>query len=144
MDKITFDYSFSDELCIGETTEAITYLDIKTYINSLEFFPDLSIDIFALDASLKDSGEYSLFTCGCGVAECAGIWKNPNVKIEKDKIIWNIYQPEAHTFIFDKNELTTSINNLKKNLLKEKTIEEWEDIEYTSCSPCIVEFLEDK
>ena len=144
MDKITFDYSFSDELCIGETTETITYLDIKTYINSLEFFPDLSIDIFALDASLKDSGEYSLFTCGCGVAECAGIWENPNVKIEEDKIIWNIYQPEAHTFIFDKNELITSINNLKKNLLKEKTIEEWEDIEYTSCSPCMVEFLENK
>ena len=62
MDKITFDYSFSDELCIGETTETITYLDIKTYINSLEFFPDLSIDIFALDASLRDSGEYSLHT----------------------------------------------------------------------------------
>lgn len=144
MDKIPFDYSFSDELCIGETTETITYLDIKTYINSLEFFPDLCIDIFALDASLKDSGEYSLFTCGCGVAECAGIWENPNVKIEEDKIIWNIYQPEAHTFIFDKNELITSINNLKKNLLKEKTIEEWEDIEYTSCSPSMVEFLEDK
>lgn len=144
MDKITFDYSFSDELCIGETTETITYLDIKTYINSLEFFPDLCIDIFALDASLKDSGEYSLFTCGCGVPECAGIWENPNVKIEEDKIIWNIYQPEAHTFIFDKNELITSINNLKKTLLKEKTIEEWEDIEYTSCSPCMVEFLENK
>lgn len=133
MDSIVFDYKMEQ---IGDER----YLNIDTYINNKQLFPNLRINIFCLEESTQTSGEYSLLTCVCGDEGCAGIFRSPDVLVDNNTITWTIYEPIAYTFRFDKKTLIKTIAHLKKSLLNERSFKEWKRIEYTPCS-CVADFL---
>jgi hypothetical protein len=62
--------------------------DIDVLLNDIDF--DDVIDPFAFLDALANEGEHWIVTCGCGTAECAGIWKPVTVthQLEKDTITW--------------------------------------------------------
>ncbi|WP_052435421.1 hypothetical protein [Sulfurospirillum cavolei] len=132
-DSIMFDYKVIKE-------NEKSFLKITTYINNVEFFPKYVINIYYLEDLTQTSGEYPLFTCICGDEGCGGIFRSPDVLVDDNTITWNIYEPDAYTFRFDKKTLIQTIAHLKKSLLDERSCEEWKHIEYTPCSR-VADFL---
>ncbi len=125
MDSIVFDYQV-------EQIEGEHYLNIDTYINMERIFPKLTLNIFCLDNSVKKSGEYALFVCGCGIEACGGVHKTPFVKVNETTIEWHIFQPEQRLFIFDKQTLIKDIRHLKLSLLNHTPKEVWKKVNYTA------------
>jgi len=133
MDSLMFDYKITCE-------EEETYLKIIPYVNSIALFLEYAINIFCLNNATKTSGEYALFTCTCGDEGCGGIERSPQVIVDETTVTWTIYEPSSYTFQFDKETLIKTISHLKKMLLHEKSLQEWETIEYTPCT-CVADFL---
>ena len=126
MDSIVFDHKIISD-------EKEHYLKITTYINGINFFSRHVINIFCLEASTKKSGQYALFVCTCGDEGCGGIENSPDVMVDETTITWNIYEPATYKLRFDKETLVKTISHLKKTLLHEKPLKQWEEIEYTPC-----------
>lgn len=68
------------------------------------------------------SSEIYLFTCSCGVPECAGIWDTISHKVEGDKVIWRIkehstHEEKARNLVFDLNLFLQSIYDLKSEII---------------------------
>lgn len=126
MDSIIFEHKI-----INDGKEP--YLKITTYINGIHFFSRHLINIFCLEASTKKSGQYALFVCTCGDEGCGGVENSPDVMVDETTITWNIYEPAAYKLRFDKETLVKTIFHLKKTLLDEKPLKQWEEIEYTPC-----------
>jgi len=143
IDTIDFKYSFSHE---KESKNKIDiYLNINTYINNIKIFPNLMINIFFLEYSIQTDkiDYYPLFVCSCGDEGCGGVHTSPIVRVEDDIIKWYITDPKKYVFRFDKNDFIKKIENFKQQLLKEKSIKEWQNIHYTYGS-MVSDFLENK
>ena len=75
------------------------------------------IDFIQLFGSTKYSDEYFIFTCGCGIPECAGIYRGVIVVHDDSKILWKIFFKDDtyKIYIFNKaqyiNEIVTKIKN---------------------------------
>lgn len=134
MDRILFEY------CVKKD-EGNRYLSIDTYINNERIFPKLNINIFCLDNSLKESGEYPLFVCGCGDEGCGGVFRTPYVEVEEERITWFIYEPEQREFTFDKEQLTSDIRHLKRSLLNYRPSQNWYNVHYTALHKTVGYFL---
>jgi len=130
-DHIHFDYTVADEL------------RINAYINGLELFKndDIGFDIREMIRSLKKDGTYALYVCsGCGDEGCGGIFESPKVTSDNGIVIWTIYELKPYTFRFKKAQLLSAFEILKAKMLKEKTLEAWQN---TSMYFNRVDFLED-
>lgn len=79
------------ELDIREEPEDLkkTYW-IKLKVDGVELFMDRSDAVYfeELYKSSKSSGEFLIFTCSCGVADCGG-WEKINVTQSNGKVNWS-------------------------------------------------------
>jgi len=68
------------------------------------------IDPGALVHSTIRSDVYNIFTCTCGVAECAGIWRGVLVVNEGNLTLWRAYYARGRKiFVFDRTEYRNEI-----------------------------------
>lgn len=129
MDTLFFDYSL-------EKHDGDDIFIVTLYVNNkilFAEFQDVIFNIMAFKQSVKKSGNYALFTCGCGEEGCAGIWETPYVTIEEKTIKWQIFEPEEKTFVFDKEYMIKTLNHLKQSILNEYPNTNWDDVEFTPC-----------
>lgn len=62
-------------------------------INGREFHPEHPLDLNDLVKSCQSSGELDIFTCGCGIPDCAGIFQGIEVGHTPDEITWKCPNP---------------------------------------------------
>jgi len=75
----------------GKVYRATTHIQINN-----EAIPTKHpIDFFQLVESLKASGNYYIFTCGCGSAGCAGIEDGVEVEHHNNIIEWRCRLPQS-------------------------------------------------
>ena len=68
-------------------------------------YKEYSLDWHQLVCSLIEPGEYTLLTCTCGDADCAGIGQKNIVSHLPAKLHWEMKQPVPQSFVeFDRNE----------------------------------------
>ena len=95
---------------------------IECKINSLKIatWKNLPIDFPSLMESAKISGEYYIWTCSCGIPECANITKGIDVLHDGAKIKWsnNSYPLKKRNLEFDKEEYCNAIKNLRIDIKK--------------------------
>ncbi len=93
------------------------YINDKLVVSHKEY----PIDLMQLHTSIMQVGMYDFWTCSCGDAGCAGLWRTIQVKHEQKNIIWNFtklpFLPDG-TFIFDqemyKNEIDKVIGQTNR------------------------------
>jgi hypothetical protein len=69
-----------------------------------------TIDAGYLLRSTIRSDEYEIFTCSCGVAGCAGIWRGVIVVNEGPYTLWKAYYAKGRKiFVFDRSEYRREI-----------------------------------
>ncbi|MCA6423652.1 MAG: hypothetical protein IM568_12690 [Flavobacterium sp.] len=96
------------------------WLDLK--IDEKKFLDNSSAAVFEeLENSLDGNGEFLIFTCNCGVADCAG-WKKVIVKHETGNVIWTFEYGSKYLFEFDfksyRNEIEKVRIEINKNKIK--------------------------
>ncbi len=107
----------------------ISKLNIKLNVNPVkrknrpeEIFIDLilkidgkrpyygTIDPIDLMRSTVEGGEFFIFTCGCGVPQCSGIWHGVVVAYKGNMVLWKAHYAKGQTiFIFDKEQYRCEI-----------------------------------
>lgn len=117
-------------------------LKFHAHINGEKFFEQYYLDIFELWNSIARQGEFQLFVCSCSAQGCAGIYKTPKVTIKGGTVIWDIFEPQRHTFRFKRCCLLNAVNELKVNMLMSKSLEAWKQEQYLFKSG-IDDFLKD-
>lgn len=71
--------------------EFLARIDIKDNVASLD----------ELESSISGTGEYLIFTCSCGIADCGGRQK-VLVTHDKEEVVWEFeYDDEYYVFEFD-------------------------------------------
>jgi len=82
---------------------------------------DEGTDMLHLDelvGSIYGYGSFEIYTCGCGIAQCAGIWEDIWVDQQGDSVLWTIPQPlrqgtDGQTtyrhFVFDRERYRQAI-----------------------------------
>jgi hypothetical protein len=61
---------------------------------------DQAVSIPDLEASAQEDGLYEIFTCGCGVAGCAGLAPIEVIQID-GKVLWEEKGSDAFSYTFD-------------------------------------------
>ena len=54
-----------------------------------------------------------IFTCGCGIAECAGIWKRMLVITDETTVQWFVRWPIFRHYIFDKQQYKSAFDTFR-------------------------------
>lgn len=72
-----------------------TWIELAVLIDGRPFGQDFAVDIFEFAKSCQSDGEMELFTCGCGNASCAGIFKGVQVTHSASAIHWRCPDPMA-------------------------------------------------
>jgi len=97
------------------------------YIDNIEFrriiLDNSSAAVFYdLEKSTEGTGDYLLFTCTCGVADCGG-WNKVQV-LHRDKIVtWTFaYNNKQHVFSFNMDDYVGEIYKMKKRIEQERLI----------------------
>ena len=91
---------------------AIPELAMKVAVNGVVLASDFSIDILALYNSTQESGEHFIWTCSCGIPECAGIYRGVLVSYLEDSVLWQapkIPFEQVARFEFVKTAYITSV-----------------------------------
>ncbi|HBM14759.1 MAG TPA: hypothetical protein DD381_00185 [Lentisphaeria bacterium] len=92
-----------------------TSIIINTENNSFD-----AVDIIDLLLSTKASDEYYIFTCTCGVPECADINHGVVVVHEDKYVLWKLYRKrKSRIYIFDRDQYINAIINMVKAFIKE-------------------------
>ena len=69
-----------------------------------------TIDPGELILSTIQGDEYEVFTCSCGVAGCAGIWRGVVVVHDANLILWKAFYAKGRkVFLFDKEQYKAEI-----------------------------------
>ncbi|MBA3683362.1 MAG: hypothetical protein H0W73_19685 [Bacteroidetes bacterium] len=97
------------------------------YIDGNEFREILldnsnAVFFYNLVESLNGTGEYLIFTCVCGVADCGG-WDKVKVTHNDNKIIWVFsFNEKQHIFIFSLDIYKNEIYKMQERIDTKKTI----------------------
>lgn len=84
-------------------------LSLKLFIDGEQPYPG-TIDPGALLRSSVQSDSYEIFTCGCGEAGCAGIFRGVVVVNEGSLTLWKAYHARRRRiFLFDRNQYREEI-----------------------------------
>ena len=75
------------------------------FVNGLPLAGEYDIDFGELVNSLFADGEHKIFTCECGIPECAGIWDNCVVAIKDDVVRWKVPVPLNNAAAFEKQKM---------------------------------------
>lgn len=62
-------------------------------VNGDWLHPEFSIDLRALAKSCQCAGFFDIFTCGCGIAGCAGIFEGIKIEHLPEAVVWNFLEP---------------------------------------------------
>jgi len=62
----------------------------SVWINDERLYPEFTVDMREVVASIKGPGQYDIFTCSCGEPGCAGIWEGVIVIHWPNSIRWLI------------------------------------------------------
>lgn len=68
---------------------------LEIWIDSEEMQEPHDICLSSLVASCYSSGEFDIFTCGCGFAGCAGIEEGIRVTHKGGRIQWSLRSPQS-------------------------------------------------
>lgn len=71
------------------------WLNIGVRIDGEPYGQDFAVDVFAFAKSCQSAGEMDLFTCGCGMSMCAGIFEGVRVTHAEAAIEWQCPDPLA-------------------------------------------------
>lgn len=109
-------------------------LEAKIYIDGVEVSNE-SVSLYDLIESLKQSGEYYIYNCSCGVPGCAKILNGVKVKHKSNTIRWKTRIPVSYfgfknwrtyvktvknkNFYFEKNKMLEIIKKECYRLLDE-------------------------
>jgi len=90
---------------------------LKVLIDGVDFRQIIQDNLSAaffdeLKASFEKPGHYLIFTCNCGVADCAG-WNKVIVEHSADEISWNIDYNGNYNFKFQKENYKAEIGNVR-------------------------------
>jgi len=89
-------------------------LSLECSIDGILLIPwnTFAMDVFALVESAKKPGTYFIWTCDCGIPECAGIYQGVQVIHRPDTVVWKDNKHPLKHFPyaeFDKGEYTQTI-----------------------------------
>lgn len=79
----------------GPDEHGRVWLDIGVLIDGEPFGRDFVSDVFAFAKSCQSAGEMDLFTCGCGISMCAGIYEGIRVSHTESTVEWQCPDPLA-------------------------------------------------
>ena len=79
----------------GPDKHGSVWIDIGVRIDGEPFGPVFVADVFAFAKSCQSAGEMDLFTCGCGISMCAGIYEGIRVTHSESSIEWRCPDPLA-------------------------------------------------
>ncbi|MCE3229306.1 MAG: hypothetical protein K0S32_3857 [Bacteroidetes bacterium] len=100
-------------------------LTLLLYIDGVEFrrilFDESNAAVFPnLLESLKRSGDYLIFTCSCGIADCGG-WEKIKVVHNNNMVTWTFnYARQEHIYKFKLDNYKTEIQRIQKRIESEK------------------------
>lgn len=84
-------------------------VDLKLFIDGHEPYAG-TIDPGALLHSAVRGDVHGIFSCSCGVPECAGVWRGVIVVHHGDFVLWKAYYAKGRKlFLFDKEQYRTEI-----------------------------------
>lgn len=90
--------------------------DVEILINGIKPYNEGDIiDSEILFKSLKNEGDFFIFSCNCGVPECVGWTKGINVTHQTYNTIWTDMDNEKK-WTFDKAKMESDIQDLKKKV----------------------------
>jgi hypothetical protein len=78
---------------IDNSDDGHGFIFVSIRINTEPVGEGVTIDLHSLLLSLKSSGEYDIFTCGCGEPGCASVWNNCIVLHGHDSVSWLVPHP---------------------------------------------------
>ena len=77
----------------------------------------LGADVGQLQQSVSEDGEFFIVTCGCGVAECAGIRQGITVRRDAKNVHWTVRGLGAtRTLSFDRQAYAAAVEGGVKQL----------------------------
>lgn len=92
-----------------DKSENAAYVALKLKIDGHEPYSG-TIDPSALLRSTVQGDEYEIFTCSCGDAGCAGIWRGVIVVHDANRILWKAFYAKGRKlFLFDKEQYRSEI-----------------------------------
>lgn len=117
MDTLTFDILFES---LPEDGFPMKQLAIQAKVNNkvLVSWKFLAIDLLELVDSTKQSGEFYIWTCNCGIPECAGIHQGVNVTLAENTVNWIVYdlpEDDILKFQFNRGLYNSKIDELWKS-----------------------------
>lgn len=87
------------------------------------------IEYDTLLESVKADGCYMIFSCSCGIPECAGRYNGIKVSHFDNKIEWIDLDTDKR-WIFDKNSLINQLNTVRKEARDYKAFFKRKEIDY--------------
>ncbi len=87
-DKINFNATLGNVAGYHELS-----LICELEVNGVLLHPEFSVDLRELTKSSQCSGEFDIFTCGCGFAGCAGIFEGIHVEHLPEAVVWDFQEP---------------------------------------------------
>lgn len=91
MDTLSLEVSFAESLevpFLDQPHPPRSILILTLAINGQVAVADFAIDISALYNSAQGSGEFFIWTCDCGIPECAGIHYGIQVTHTAQTVVW--------------------------------------------------------
>lgn len=82
-----------DAVMVDSSGYSVSAVDYGLKINGIEFHPEHPLDLTSLVKSCQWSGDLDIFTCGCGVPGCAGIFQGIEVGHSHHAITWKCPNP---------------------------------------------------
>lgn len=91
--ELRFELLEAQDLYADENSYLLTQ---SIFVNGDNLAPHHAIYLPHLAKSCQSSGEFSIVTCGCGDAGCAGIDDGIRVTHEGDRIVWHVPDPLSY------------------------------------------------
>jgi len=79
-------------------------------------FQDYALDVHALLACMKSSGDHFLLTCWCGDPYCGGIYKPAKVLNLDKSVSWSFEQPIVFSAEFGRRQFSSALEALRRQL----------------------------
>jgi len=101
-----------EDLLVNETNEIDLKIEIsrlrqavvEIWIDSEPLREPHDICLWSLAASCCQPGNFEIFTCGCGIAGCAGIEEGVTVAHTGQRIEWSLRSPQSKDGFKDEQE----------------------------------------
>ena len=94
----------------------------RILVDGSPFHDEFTVDIRGLVASVRDAGEFYIFTCGCGEPFCAGLAEGVHAEHGDERVTWRVADPitqdlceeppESISYVeysFDRNEYLEAV-----------------------------------